>query len=117
SAIVKVMRRDFDDLSESELMCVRGLAQDVTVLGSTRDDASLSLAERAAKRLATGSNKVNFKDCRFLLPTSNICEGFFSHSKHAMTDKRGNLCPMRFEAQMFLSMNDKLWGEKDVWKA
>ena len=50
-----------------------------------------------------------YLDLSFLMPTSNVCERFFSKCGFAMNDRRGGLCPANAEAQMFLHMNMELW--------
>lgn len=51
-----------------------------------------------------------YVDTLFLVPTSNICERFFSKCGHALGSKRMATLPINAEAQMFLHMNMGLWG-------
>eukprot|EP00474_Spongospora_subterranea_P010853 CRZ11311.1 hypothetical protein [Spongospora subterranea] len=50
-----------------------------------------------------------YMDCRFIRPTSNICERFFSLSKMTITDSRSRLLPSSLEIQLFLKFNGSLW--------
>ncbi len=56
-------------------------------------------------------------DLRFLLPTWNLCERFFSIAGHTLGDRRQNILPSNFEMQLFLYMNSSLWGLEDVNRA
>jgi hypothetical protein len=49
-------------------------------------------------------------DCRFIRPTSNVCERLFSLSKFALPDNRKSLLPENLEMQLFLKMNAELWN-------
>ena len=53
-------------------------------------------------------------DSRFLLPTSNIVERFFSLAGFTFSDNRQQLTPANFEMQLFLKLNRKFWDEELV---
>ncbi|RHY12878.1 hypothetical protein DYB25_012446 [Aphanomyces astaci] len=84
---------------------------------SNPSDKPLTLAERAKKRKKTSHEEFNYLDCRFLRPTSNMCERFFSLAKLALTDHRRAMTPQNFEQQMFLKVNNWLWYVSDLVKA
>lgn len=76
-----------------------------------------SIVERAAKRLrgnGGGEQDSLYMDTRFLLPTSNMCERFFSIAGYALSNRRKGLLPSNFEAQLFLCVNRDFWGIEDV---
>lgn len=81
------------------------------------DSGGTSIVERAAKRLKSnrgGGQESLYVDTRFLLPTSNMCERFFSIAGYALTNRRKGLLPSNFEAQLFLCVNRDFWGIQDV---
>ena len=51
---------------------------------------------------------------KFLVPTSNHLERFFSSADMAKSDLRGNLSPMRLEQQLFLKYNKSFWDLQTV---
>ena len=57
-----------------------------------------------------------YVDCRFLLPTSNILERFFSTVGYAFNDYRQSLLPMNLEMQLFLIVNRSFWDQELVSK-
>ncbi|ETV82391.1 hypothetical protein H257_05043 [Aphanomyces astaci] len=72
------------------------------------------MASRAKKRRKMQQSCRGFMDCRFLRPTSNMCERLFSVTKWALTDRCQSMLPSNFEEQMFLHSNAFLWGIDDV---
>ncbi len=79
------------------------------------ENETISFAERATKKrkVQTGS-KLTFLDLRFLLPTSNLCERFFSKAGYGLSDQRRGLLPANFESQIFLNANMDYWGVSDI---
>ncbi|RLN99162.1 hypothetical protein DYB28_009074 [Aphanomyces astaci] len=61
------------------------------------DTDSMSMAARALKRRKLLQARSNYLDCRFLRPTSNMCERLFSMTKWAMTDRRRSVLRSNFE--------------------
>ena len=55
-----------------------------------------------------------YVDCRFLLPTSNLLERFFSTAGYASSDLRQRLLPANLEEQLFLKINKRYWDQKTV---
>lgn len=76
----------------------------------------LSIGERALKRRKVcniGASK-RYTDTRFICPTSNVCERFFSVAGAAIGDLRRRVHTENIESQMFLHCNMDLWGVIDV---
>ncbi|ETV84120.1 hypothetical protein H257_03430 [Aphanomyces astaci] len=73
-------------------------------------------AERALKRQRRVPSEDKFLDCRFIIPTSNICERFFSATKRAIGDHRCGSLPKNFESQSFLYANVDMWSMDEVQK-
>ena len=55
--------------------------------------------------------QTEYIDCKFILPTSNLLERFFSSATFTYSDLRQRLLPMNLESQLFLKMNYRLWDE------
>ncbi|KAF0705416.1 hypothetical protein AaE_014524 [Aphanomyces astaci] len=88
----------------------------VAPLEAAVTDKHETYAERALKRQRRMPSENKFLDDRFIVPTSNICEGFFAATKRAIVDRRCGLLPKNFESQMFLYVNTDMWGMDDVQK-
>ena len=56
-------------------------------------------------------------DCKFLEPTSNRVERFFSAAGYSYSDYRQNMTHVHFEEQMFLKFNKLYWDKKSVENA
>ena len=50
----------------------------------------------------------------FVLPTSNVLEGFFRSAGYAYLELRQNLLPMKLEQQLLLKFNMKHWDLSTV---
>ena len=85
-----------------------------------KDDAEAARAEKEndfATEILQKRVKVQqseFKDTRFVLPTSNVAERFFSQAGIAYNDLRKRLSPVNLEEQMFLKLNRRFWDVKSV---
>ena len=73
------------------------------------DFASKLLKKRKLEKMSSGSRYVN---CKFLVPTSNIAERFFSAAGYAIGHLRHNILPSNLEMQMFLFVNKRFWDRK-----
>ncbi|KAH9135203.1 hypothetical protein AeRB84_019283 [Aphanomyces euteiches] len=115
SGIVKIQSREESLMSDGEIASVSTMvARACEHENAPAAAGEMSLAERALKRHRRDDTPSVYMDCRFILPTSNLCERFFSIAKHALGDRRGRLLPSNFEAQMFLHENVAYWGIDDV---
>ena len=62
------------------------------------------------RRLQLSSQKVSeYESLKFLLPTSNILDRFFSSATYSFSDLRQKLLPMNLEMQLFLKVNEKFY--------
>ena len=57
-------------------------------------------------------SSTRYSDVRYIPPTSNHAERFFSSAKHVLTDMRKSMLPKTFESLMFLKYNDDLWDAR-----
>jgi hypothetical protein len=105
-------------LTPSEAKCVAHLKaapeQVAQHNASTEDDMEeggvdeMQLILQNVKR-ARVEHSSRYIDCRFIRPTSNMCERLFSLSKLTLTDNRKRLLPENAEMQLFLKLNSHLW--------
>ena len=58
-----------------------------------------------------------YMNCKFLLPTSNIVERFFSLSGIALNEHRQSLTSEHLEEQFFLKVNKRFWSPQTVESA
>ncbi|RHY70981.1 hypothetical protein DYB38_013741 [Aphanomyces astaci] len=114
--VVKVLLGSKASLTSVEAEAIKALRDSQARQGSEEGAAvpALSLAERALKKKKVMRAPIVYKDCRFLRPTSNMCERFFSATKLAVGDRRCSITPKNFEEQMFLRANIHFWTTEDV---
>ncbi|KAF0706983.1 hypothetical protein AaE_013834 [Aphanomyces astaci] len=116
AGVVKVLMHMSPSLTDQERLSIARLAVTAGMGDDDRmsDADCMSMASRAKKRRKMQQSCSGFMDCRFLRPTSNMCERLFSVTKWALTDRRQSMLPSNFEEQMFLHCNAFLWGIDDV---
>ena len=71
-------------------------------------------AEEILQKRQKKGDESKYLNCRFLFPTSNILERFFSAAGYALNDLRQNITPEHLEQQLFLRANKKYWTVKTV---
>ena len=77
------------------------------------DDYAASILKK--RKLNTNvSSKTVFLKSRFIRPTSNVLERFFSSAGVAYNDFRQGLSPVNLEMQLFLKFNSDLWDVETV---
>ncbi|KAH9088578.1 hypothetical protein Ae201684P_017187 [Aphanomyces euteiches] len=113
NGVVKILSQMTNILNESERRSVERLKIDAVAPNEVPIDRPC-LAERAKKRMKKTGDDKQFMDCRFIRPTSNICERLFSMAKLALTDRRRAMHPQTFEQQVFLKVNMAYWGVDHV---
>ena len=117
SAIVKIQEKMHDTLDDEELAAVAVLKKEVILTQTRSDEQENSVAEFMKRRKMTKAEHDNgYVETRFLLPTSNLLERFFSVSGLAYDDFRQNMTPMNLEMQLFLKTNKRFWDEELVSK-
>ena len=117
SAIVTIQEKMHDTLDDEELAAVAVLKKEVILTQTRSDEQENSVAEFMKRRKMTKAEHDNgYIETRFLLPTSNLVERFFSVSGLAYDDFRQNMTPMNLEMQLFLKTNKRFWDEELVSK-
>ncbi|RLO06368.1 hypothetical protein DYB28_011580 [Aphanomyces astaci] len=107
SGVVKILRGNEEGMSATEV-------RDVQPLASSAAQPILPLSQRALKKQRVGRVVGGDMDCRFVRPTSNMCERFFFVTKLVIGDHRCSITPKNFEEQTSLRANSHLWGVEDV---
>jgi len=116
SGIVKVLDNQSSKMNSDELTVTQCLLHTPSVdHESDTPSTELTFTQRALKkRKQCKSQDVAYINARFILPTSNICERFFSVAGYALNDRRMSMDPTNFEQQMFLYANSEYWDIEDV---
>ena len=116
SAVGKIQQNQFHgeplQLTPREAQCVHHLkvadsGQESGVSTTSEPADAMTLILQNVKKAKV--QKSPYVDLRFIRPTSNICERFFSLSKLALPDNRKRLLPANLEIQLFLKVNRHLW--------
>ena len=106
-----------DTLDAEELSAVPALKKEVTASHTVTNEPENSVSEFIQRRkIAKAEHDNDYIDTRFLSPTSNLVERFFSVSGHAYDDFCQNMSPMNLEMQLFLKTNKRFWDEELVSK-
>ena len=115
SAVCKLQNGQHSDLTEAEKgeisnLLIQSVSQpeDVRIVNEEEDFAR-SIIKKRRQECETKSPNRMYIDTRFLLPTSNILERFFSTADIAYSDIRQCLLPQNLEMQLFLKINKKFW--------
>ena len=114
SVVYKILNEK-ENLTPSEIRAVESLKLECKEMGSDNDNDTFSAGSILAKRRK--KSKSSYMNCKFLLPTSNVVERFFSSAGFCLTDHRHRMTPVHYEEQLFLKFNEKLWDEKIVERA
>ena len=106
------------DMINSMRKSCRGNAEKKAIPTETGfDEPANSVAKFMKRRTLTKAEHDNgYIETRFLLPTSNLVERFFSVSGLAYDDFRQNMTTMNLEMQLFLKTNKRFWDEELVSK-
>ena len=112
SSVIKIFNDEEMTMSVGEGLACRMLRknhipEDDDVILAETDFASTILANRSKKQK-------KYMNVKFLVPTSNHLERFFSSAGMAKCDLRGNLSPMRLEQQLFLKYKKSFWNLQTV---
>lgn len=58
----------------------------------------------------------SYGNSRYIVPTSNLCDRFFSKAGYALNSRRMSVLPSNIGAQMFFQANRESWNVADVSK-
>ena len=116
-AVIKIQNEKTTQLSddETDAIVILKLEQSesaATVADGEDDFASTILKKRRSE--LKGDTSSGYLNTKFLLPTSNLVERFFSTAKMTFNDHRQSLLPVNLEEQLFLKINARLYDEELV---
>ncbi len=119
SSIVKVLAGNISGLSGNEKESIsnlvqRGVTEDPIINNAANSEAVLSFAEQISNKRKVLDSNSRYLDLRFLLPTTNIIERFFSKAGYTLDPRRRRVDPEKLEQQLFLHMNKEIWDITDV---
>ena len=77
-----------------------------TTLGADSGDFASEILKKKRKVAA----KSSYIDTRFIQPTSNMVERFFSSAGFAASELRQNISPVHLEEQLYLKANKRFWN-------
>lgn len=120
SGLVKIMARDFLNLSEGERRAIYSLKKvqvDEHSTPSSAVDKEYFEECKSRKRRRLSEEEEQYIDCSFCVATSNTVERLFSACKYVLTDQRKSMSPIMFEALMFLQVNRDFWDLPMLAKA
>ena len=106
-----------EELNEDEKLAVNFLLHNISMSNSIQESKyveSSSFAEQLLKRRKLDDWKPMYIDTRFIIPTSNIAEQFFSKAGYLLGKSRKPINFDTLEPQMFLHINYDLWDINDV---
>ena len=107
NAIVKTSKGQLD-LTSEEKDCI-SIFKNTNEITEESDD----FAERALSMSLVEQN-ASHQSLKFVKPTSNIFERFFSRAKFILGQHRYVITPEHFESQLFLQANRQFWDIKTV---
>ena len=125
-AVTKIQDGKLSELTLEERLSVSNLqieeTQDSNEVSECNEEERNSLAERVLKKRRMEASEIDrnkkskYMDLKFIIPTSNICERLFSAAGYGLNDRRQAILPANFEYQMFLDVNNDIWGVQEVNK-
>ena len=111
SAVCKLQNGQQSDLTEGlgeiSNLLIQSVSQPEDVGIVNEEDFASSIIKKRRQECETKSPDRMYIDTRFLLPTSNILERFFSTADIMLYQQR--LLPQNLEMQLFLKINKKFW--------
>ena len=78
----------------------------------TNSETSIDFAATLLKKRKIEKAGSQYMNVKFILPTSNLVERFFSSATYSFGDLRQSLLPMNLEMQLFLKINQRFWNEQ-----
>ena len=121
NAVVKCLSGNLETMSAEELVALVPLQiqakqilppSEKTTKSSEDFGTSIIKKRRTENRQATNQQK--YLDARFLVPTADKLERFFSSAGIAFNDFRQSLLPVNLEMQLFVKTNREYWNEETV---
>ena len=108
--LVKILKMEECTLTNKEAAAVKGLVIEYNQAEIETDEENEEFDQMILKK-PRSENESNYLSCKFVLPTSNLLERFFSTAGFASNEMRQSLSPCHLEEQLFLKVNNKFWNE------
>ena len=111
SGIIKILNQIADKMTPLEFDATLELKMESHSDSENQVDekcTSLSFADEVLKKQKIRKLESKYLDPRFLLPTTNVVERFFSKAGFTLDFRRGRISPETLEQQLFLHMNSSL---------
>ena len=119
SALVKIQEEAYDSLDVQKRELVKHLMK--PIIETESETAEESFAHEIIKKWIVEKASKNqdgpYMKTKFLVPTSNTVERFFSFSGYTFNDYRQRLLLEILEMQLFLKLEKKDFGAKNLWTA
>ena len=111
SGFVKIMSKEFINLTESERAATSALMLPTTMDTIEHNPIKTGYFEECQNRKCrrVSAEQDQYMDCTFLVATTVTVERLFSTCKYVLTDNRKSLPPIMFEALLFLKINRDFW--------
>ncbi len=90
------------------------MTSDALVISEEQVVENLSFVEQALKKRKVMVSESVYTDTRYIFPTTNLVERFFSKAGHTLDQRRHQITPANLEMQLFLHLNRSLWDITDV---
>ncbi len=116
--VIKILQNNLTNLKLEEMNAINMLKeQSVQPVYCEQKDTDGS-SDFALQLLKTKEDQKHlpqaYINCKFLVPTSNVLERFFSIAGYAFNEYRQSLSPLNLEMQLFLNVNRRFWNEDTV---
>lgn len=108
--VKKIQDEDEKNLTLEEKLAVKNLRRSVNADTESDETDSGDFASEILKKKRKVAAKSSYIDTRFIQPTSNMVERFFSSSGFAASELRQNISPVHLEEQLYLKANKRFWN-------
>ncbi|POM67895.1 Hypothetical protein PHPALM_16014 [Phytophthora palmivora] len=116
SACVDVLMGKAKHLSRQQRAALSAFAVDADD-EPDQESKKLGFADRALKERKIAREQLKeYPDVQYIPPTSNVCERFFSKTKHTLGYCRTGMLPVHLEMVLFLKANRRFWNSNTVMK-
>ena len=108
--VQKIQDEDEKNLTLEEKLAVKNLRRSVNADTESDETDSGDFASEILKKKRKVAAKSSYIDTRFIQPTSNMVERFFSSAGFAASELRQNISPVHLEEQLYLKANKRFWN-------
>ena len=115
--VVKILKyqNDFSDDEKAAINCLK-ITESSDVREVSNANGDYAEDRLRAKRAKPECAQVEYMNCKFILPTSNSLERFFSSAGFAFNDYRNSLLSTNLEMHLFLK-SDKRFSDEELFSS